>query len=245
MPKLKLKKSLLALCLLAPVAFSQAAAKVAATTEATLKQNLAELGLQPQSVADAAIPGLLQVITDRGLFFASQDGRYLIQGEVFDLKDKSHVNEAVMRPVRKAGVEKLASSAIEYKAKNEKYVVTVFTDTDCGYCRKLHSEMQDYLDAGISVRYLAYPRGGLQSQTYQTLQSIWCAKDKKGAMNTAKGGGDVATASCQNNVENQYKLGQSFGISGTPALILPDGSLIPGYQPAPALLATLSQAAKS
>jgi thiol:disulfide interchange protein DsbC len=237
-------KKLCAALLLALPSMSLLAAPAASSVEPKLAQQLAELGLKPTSVANAPVPGLLQVFTDRGLFFASADGQYLIQGEVFDLKNKVHVNEEVMKPMRLAGVKQMAASAIEFKAKNEKFAVTVFTDTDCGYCRKLHSEMQDYLDAGITVRYLAYPRGGENSQTFSTLESIWCSKDKQGAMNKAKSGSEVSVAKCDTNVAAQYHLGQSFGISGTPALVLPDGSLIPGYQPAAALAAALTQLAK-
>lgn len=237
-------KKLCAALLLAVPAMSSLAAPAALPVEPKLAQQLAELGLKPTSVANAPVPGLLQVFTDRGLFFASADGQYLIQGEVYDLKNKIHVNEAVMKPMRQAGVKEMTASAIEFKAKNEKFAVTVFTDTDCGYCRKLHSEMQDYLDAGITVRYLAYPRGGENSQTFSTLESIWCSKDKQSAMNKAKSGSEVSVAKCDNNVAAQYHLGQSFGISGTPALVLPDGTLIPGYQPAAALAAALTQLAK-
>lgn len=237
-------KKFCAALLLALPSVSVLAAPAASSVDPKLAKQLAELGLKPTSVANAPVPGLLQVFTDRGLFFASADGQYLIQGEVFDLKNKVHVNEEVMKPMRQAGVKQMSASAIEFKAKNEKFAVTVFTDTDCGYCRKLHSEMQDYLDAGITVRYLAYPRGGENSQTFSTLESIWCSKDQQGAMNKAKSGSEVSVAKCQNTVAAQYRLGQSFGISGTPALVLPDGTLIPGYQPAAALAAALTQLAK-
>jgi len=241
-------KTIIAALLLAVPAASIAATTTTApallTAEPLLQQRMAEIGLKPTSVANAPLPGLLQVFTDRGLFFATADGQYLIQGDVFDLKNKVHVNEQLMKPMRLAGVNKMTPNAIEFKAKNEKFVVTVFTDTDCGYCRKLHSEIQDYLDAGITIHYLAYPRGGENSETFNTLESIWCSKDKPGAMSKAKSGSAVSVAKCDNSVAAQYQLGQSFGVTGTPALVLPDGTLIPGYQPAAALAATLSQLAK-
>ena len=136
-------------------------------------------------------------------------------------------------------VANAADGVIEYKAKDEKYVVNVFTDPTCGYCRKLHNEMQDYNNAGITVRYLAFPRGGVGSETYLQMQHIWCTKDSRGAMDAAKDGDKVKPAMCANPVKQQYELGQSFGINGTPAIILPNGRLIPGYQPAKALLAQL------
>jgi thiol:disulfide interchange protein DsbC len=200
-----------------------------------------EVGLNVKAVADSSVPGMLQVQTDKGLFFMSENKQYLFEGNIYDLKNKKLVNEDILKDIRKAGVKEFDDSVIEFKAANEKYVIHVFTDTSCGYCRKLHNEMAELNNAGITVRYLAFPRGGVQSATYDELQSIWCAKDTKQALTDAKGGKAVQQASCQNKVAQQYELGQSFGISGTPALILPDGRLIPGYQPAAALVAALSQ----
>ncbi|HAT42559.1 MAG TPA: bifunctional protein-disulfide isomerase/oxidoreductase DsbC [Rheinheimera sp.] len=209
------------------------------TTQKGIEASFADVGLQVSSIADSPVPGLFQVFTDRGLFFASKDGRYLVEGQVFDLQNKTMVNDKIMAGMRKSGVEQLKASAIEFKAPNEKHVVTVFTDTSCGYCRKLHTELKTYLDAGITVRYLAFPRGGIESETYSELESIWCADNKQEAMTRAKSGEMIAAKSCQNNVAEQYKMGASFGIQGTPAIVLPDGSIIPGYQPAQQLLATM------
>lgn len=208
-----------------------------------VNQAFSEVGLKVKAVADSAVPGMLQVQTDKGLFFISDNKQYLFEGNIYDLKNKKLVNEDILKDIRKAGVKDFDDSVIEFKAADEKYVIHVFTDTSCGYCRKLHNEMADLNKAGITVRYLAFPRGGVQSATYDELQSIWCSKDAKQALTDAKNGKAVQQASCQNKVAQQYELGQSFGISGTPALILPDGRLIPGYQPAAALVAALSQSA--
>jgi len=224
------------------VAFSAVAvaaeAKVAVDNK--LQAAFADIGLQINSVADSPIPGMVQVLTDKGLFFSANNGQYLIEGNVYDLKNKMLLNDHILQAVRKEGVAKYLDSSIEFKAKNEKHVITVFTDTSCGYCRKLHNELQTYLDQGISVRYLAFPRGGLQGGTYQELQSIWCAKNPQQTMTAAKAGDSIEAKQCSNKVAEHYALGQSFGISGTPAIVLPDGSLIPGYQPAAALAAALA-----
>lgn len=230
-----MKKVVLGLVL----AFSTAS-MAASDNDAKLKASMAQVGLKVNSVADSVVPGLQQVLTDRGLFFAANNGQFLIEGNIYDLANKQLVNDKILQGVRKNGVAAMKNSVIEYKAKDEKHVVTVFTDTSCGYCRKLHSEMQSYLDQGITVRYLAFPRGGVPSETYNELQSIWCAKDKQQAMNKAKAGEQIAAAQCQNTVAEQYSLGQSFGVSGTPAIVLADGTLIPGYQPAAALAGTLN-----
>ncbi|WP_206099387.1 bifunctional protein-disulfide isomerase/oxidoreductase DsbC [Rheinheimera riviphila] len=232
-------KKVVAGLMLAFAAGSLAAATVS-DDHAKLKAELAQVGLKVNSVADSVIPGVQQVLTDKGLFFAANQGQFLIEGNIYDLTNKQLVNDKILQEVRKSGIKAMQSSVIEYKAKDEKHVITVFTDTSCGYCRKLHTEIQTYLDQGITVRYLAFPRGGVSSETYTELQSIWCAKNPQQAMNTAKAGDKVTIAQCKNTVADQYNLGQSFGISGTPAIVLADGTLIPGYQPAAALVATLN-----
>lgn len=231
-----MKKVVLGLML----AFTASSLAAAVSDDHTkLKAELAAVGLKVNSVADSVIPGVQQVLTDKGLFFSANKGQFLIEGNIYDLTNKQLVNDKILQQVRKSGIESMQDSVIEYKAKDEKHAVTIFTDTSCGYCRKLHSEIQDYLDKGITVRYLAFPRGGVSSDTYVELQSIWCAKNPNLAMDKAKAGEKISIAQCKNTVAEQYNLGQSFGISGTPAIVLEDGTLIPGYQPAEALAGNL------
>ncbi len=234
-----MNKFILALCSVGFIASAQAQLKASDADYTQLRQQFGELNLQVKAVSEAPMAGLLQVFTNRGLFFASADGRYFIEGNIFDMNKKVLLNDEQMRPYIRQQLDGAKDGVIEYKAKNEKFVIDVFTDPTCGYCRKLHNEMQDYNDAGITVRYLAYPRNGLSSDTYLQMQHIWCSKDSRKAMTAAKNGDTVKPAMCTNPVKAQYELGQSFGISGTPAIILPSGRLIPGYQPAKALLAQL------
>ncbi|MDP4536076.1 bifunctional protein-disulfide isomerase/oxidoreductase DsbC [Alkalimonas collagenimarina] len=207
--------------------------------EAVITQQLTQLGLQVNSVSASPVKGLAQVFTNRGLFFISNDGAYFFEGSVFDIQNRQLVNEQQMRPFRQQELE-LHKDYIEYKAKDEQHVVTIFTDPSCGYCRRLHNDMKDYNNAGITVRYLAFPRGGLQSETNDELEAIWCARDKNSSMDRAKAGRSVSSIDCRNPVANHYALGQSFGVTGTPAIVLPSGQLIPGYQPANALLQQLN-----
>ena len=202
-----------------------------------------KLNLQINSIADSPVPGLKQVFTDRGLFYVSDDGEFFIQGRIYNIKDgvKDETEDA-LKSVRIAGVDRFKDSAIEFTAKDEKYVINVFTDTTCGYCRKLHNEMDELNDLGITVRYLAWPRAGINSQVYNDTVSIWCSKDPQKAITDAKAGKDVADAKCQNDVAAQYKFGQQIGVNGTPNIVMPDGSVIPGYQPAKALAQALNDA---
>jgi len=143
--------------------------------------------------------------------------------------------------LRQKKLKAFEKEMIVYKAPQEKHVITVFTDTSCGYCQKLHSEMADYNRLGITVRYLAFPRGGIKSATYNTMVSIWCADDQKLAMDNAKKRREIAPETCKNTVKEQYELGLFFGVNGTPAIILEDGSLKPGYLPADRLVQMLEQ----
>lgn len=194
------------------------------------------------SIADAPIDGLVQVSTNRGLFYISEDGKFLVSGKIFNvdagMRDETEQSLSVLR---KDGVVEFNDSMIEFKAPDEKYVVSIFTDITCGYCRKLHREIENYLASGITVRYLAFPRGGLASKSYKDMVSVWCAKDQQDAMTQAKAGDSVDTATCENMVAKQYEFGQQVGVTGTPNIILPNGGLIPGYQPAQDLLTTLEQ----
>lgn len=192
----------------------------------------AALGMQINSIGDAPVQGLLQVMTAKGLFYTSLDGKYLLQARIYNI-DEGMLNETEMAlgNVRLDGVAEFEDTVIEYKAKNEKYVVNVFTDITCGYCRKLHNEMDEYNDLGITVRYLAFPRGGLNSNSYTDMVSVWCAEDKQKALDNAKAGDTVPGKTCQTKVAEQYAFGQKVGVNGTPNIIMPDGSVIPGYQP--------------
>ena len=204
-----------------------------------ISKSLAPLGLQVNAAANSPVPGLLQVFTQRGLFFTSADGRFFIEGNIFDLQQSELVNDVQMRSYVNQQMPTLTDSYIEYKAENEQYVVYAFTDPTCGYCQKLHSEMKDYNKAGITVRYLAFPRGGLNSKTALEMQHLWCSRNQQKAMDLAKAGKRNPPAMCENPVKRHYELGQSFGINGTPALVLASGRIIPGYQPAAGLLKQL------
>lgn len=201
------------------------------------------VGIKVNAIADSPIDGLVQVNTDKGLFYVSKDGEYLLQARIFNISEgMRNETEVALSEIRKAGIADFTDSAIEFKAKDEKHVITVFTDITCGYCRKLHKEVGELNDAGITVRYLAFPRSGLSSKTYQDMVSVWCADDPKAALTNAKSGSSVPAAQCKNDVAKQFEFGQQIGVNGTPNIILEDGTLIPGYQPASVLEQALNQA---
>jgi thiol:disulfide interchange protein DsbC len=215
-----------------------------AADETAIREKLTTmLGLEVDSFADSPVKGLVQVSTNRGLFYVSENGEYLLQARVFNIDENMrNETEVALSSLRLDGVKEMASSAITFKAKEEKHVITVFTDITCGYCRKLHNEIGELNDSGITVRYLAFPRSGLNSENYEDMVSVWCAANPQQALTDAKAGDNVASASCKNKVAEQYMLGQKLGVNGTPNIILPDGSLVPGYQPAELLVQALEQA---
>lgn len=201
-----------------------------------------KLKLAVTSVTPAAVDGLYEVLTDRGIFYVSKNGQYLLQGNIYDLNNNmENISEKSLVAVRKKRLKAFEKDMIVYKAPQEQHVITVFTDSSCSFCRKLHAQMADYNKLGITVRYLAFPRGGLQSSAYHTMTSIWCADNQKQAMDNAKKGREIEPKTCTNTIQEQYELGLFFGVNGTPAIILEDGSLQPGYIPADRLLQLLEQ----
>jgi thiol:disulfide interchange protein DsbC len=233
-------KYLLTAVLLATFSFSSLAQASNTDFEQNVKAKLAQIGLKAKEISDSPIPGIKQVMSNRGVFYVSADGKHFIAGRIFDLDNgMQNLTEQALSSLRLDGLKQYSDSMIVFPAKNEKHKVTVFTDTTCGYCQKLHREMSQYNDLGITVQYLAFPRGGLYSQSFEDIKSVWCAADPKAAMTTAKAGKHVDSEQCNAPIAGHYDLGQAAGVTGTPAIVLEDGRMIPGYKPAQALLQVL------
>jgi thiol:disulfide interchange protein DsbC len=132
---------------------------------------------------------------------------------------------------------------ISFSPENPAYELMVFTDIDCGYCRKLHAQMEEYNANGIAIHYMAFPRAGIGSKSYEKAVSVWCSEDQQSALTLAKAGSDPEPEQCENPVAEQYQLGQELGVTGTPALLTANGQLIPGYVPPEQLKARLDQMA--
>lgn len=184
------------------------------------------------AIAETPVPGVLEVQLNNDIIYMSEDGRYLMQGRLIDLDSQTDLTDAAKAGLRReqiAGLDR--AEMVSFGPDDAEFDLLVFTDTDCGYCRRLHDQIDEYSAEGIRINYLAFPRGGVNSETFSTMVSVWCAEDRQAAMSTAKAGGKPPRAQCDNPVEAQYQLGQSLGVTGTPALLTPDGSLIPGYVP--------------
>ncbi len=190
------------------------------------------------TIKESPVSGLYQLTAGPVVLYASNDGRYLLAGDMLDLEqiaDNRNITEEVRRNARVISLNRHIKEAIVYRGGEVKSIVTVFTDPDCGYCRKLHEEIPKLLDLGIEVRYLAYPRQGMGSSTYTKMESVWCSNNRKEAMDHIMSGDEIKTIHCKNTIPDQMALGQKIGINGTPTLIFADGTLYGGYLSAAAL----------
>jgi len=192
------------------------------------------------SVRAAPIPGLCEARIDTEIFYVSETGKYLLVGNLLEVKGGNNLTEKRRADIVKDIVYQLdEKTMINIEPARTKRTITVFTDVDCPYCARLHSEVPQLTSKGVKVRYLLYPRNGLRSPTYKKSVSVWCAKDRIKAITVAKAGGKLKEQTCSNPVADHYKLGQRLKITGTPTLILDDGTRIGGYVPAPQLLTML------
>ncbi len=200
--------------------------------EVAIKKALGEFmpGGQVDSVKPSEINGLFEVSMGGSIFYASEDGRYLLQGQLFDALTKKNITEGKLASVRKASLDKLGEQKmIIFKPETSKHIVSVFTDIDCGYCRKLHSEIDQYMAQGITVRYMFFPRAGKGSDSYKKAVSVWCASDRQKALTAAKKGESLDGKSCNNPIDEHMELGEAFGMNGTPMIVTEKGNILPGY----------------
>lgn len=196
-------------------------------------------------ITPSPIEGLYQVTSSGNIVYITKEGRYLLVGELLDLDDKqNNLTENARKKSRLKSLQSISEDKmIIFPAKKPEYTITVFTDVDCGYCKKLQADMAKINDLGISVRYLAFPRTGINSPTGEKMIKIWCAKDKKQAFhNNLNEGKEVEGSICPNNsVTAGYELGTAMGVNGTPTMVFEDGTVFPGYLPPEKLLEAVKQ----
>jgi len=206
----------------------------------------AQPGLVVQSANQVPGQDLYEVELMSGdILYSTPDGQYFVYGSLFHANETGLENITAKRhdEKRKALLADLkADDMVVFPAnKDQKAVITVFTDVDCGYCRKLHREVPRLNELGVTVRYLAYPRAGVfadQARTkytgsYKKLKSVWCDEDRAAAMTKAKATGFIKeNLDCKAPIEAHLELGGHFGVRGTPAIVTESGELIPGYMEA-------------
>jgi thiol:disulfide interchange protein DsbC len=231
--------------LLGGLVFLLAASAVAdrAADEAVIRKALGQI--EASSIKPTPVAGIYEVVVGPHVVYMSADGRHMFQGELIDVNTRQSLTAPSRRQAIGAVIDEVSEEKmIVYEPEKTKHTITVFTDIDCGYCRKLHNEMQSYLDKGIRVRYLFYPRAGPGSASYNKAVAAWCADDRQEALTTAKNGEPIAMKSCANPVDEHMALGEKLGVRGTPFVVLESGDTQPGYAPAAQMARLLDQLAR-
>lgn len=225
-----------------------ALAATANTAEANIRSKLKTLmpELPIDSISPTPVQGLYQIKSDANIIYITDDGKYIIQGDMYDVqKEENVVNLTEVN--RQEGIKKLldeidTSTLITYPAKNETTYITVVTDIDCTYCRALHKEVTALNQAGITVRYLAFPRTPKGTSSYDKAISVWCADDRNAAYSSAIAGNEPEKKTCTTHPVDAHRLFvEKIGGNVTPIIILRNGRMIPGYLPSDKLIEAIKQ----
>lgn len=215
----------------------------------TKEQIAAKLsGVDASDIKDSPLPGVYQVAVGSSIAYVTADGRYLIEGDIYDLSTSENITEDTRSKARAAllgSVPRDDMIVFSPKDGKVKHTITMFTDIDCGYCRQFHRDIDKVTALGIEVHYLFYPRTGPNTESWTKAEEVWCAKDRKGALTKAKLGGQLPSATCADNpVQEHWDLGQEVGVRGTPAIFAENGALLGGYLPPQELEQRLDEVAK-
>lgn len=196
-------------------------------------------GAKPEELRPSPIPGIYELARGADVAYVSSDGKYAIAGDLYDIASNDNLTEQRRREARKRLISRVPEGEmVVFSPKEPRYTITVFTDIDCSYCRKLHSEIGEYNRLGIRVRYMFYPRTGPGTESWDKANEVWCSANRNDALTRAKRGEPLkAPKSCSGSpVAKHYELGQEIALQGTPAIVMASGEMLPGYLP-PALLA--------
>ncbi|MGQ0383977.1 MAG: DsbC family protein [Gammaproteobacteria bacterium] len=224
--------------LLIPVAAATLVAAAALGEPATRRDVRAEIArrleVDIESVKPSPIAGLYEIRSGAEVGYVSVDGRFYVDGDVFDMQSRENLTEVRRQEGRLGLLHKVADGeAIVFAPAGQmRHTLTVFTDIDCAYCRRMHQEMAELNRLGIRVRYLLYPRGGPGSESWKKAEAVWCSADRKDALTRAKRGETMKAGRCESPVAAHYALGREMGIRGTPGLITDRGEYLAGYLPA-------------
>jgi thiol:disulfide interchange protein DsbC len=191
-------------------------------------------GLKVEDVRISPVTGIYEITRGSDVSYVSSDGRYAIVGDMIDLDSEANLSENRRRTIRQRLIETVPENEmLVFSPKDPKYTITVFTDIDCGYCRRLHSQITEYNRLGIRVRYLFFPRTGPDTDSWHKAEAVWCAPNRNEALTKAKNGDKIESKDCgaNNIVARDFELGQKLSVEGTPAIILSTGEMLPGYAP--------------
>lgn len=200
-------------------------------------------GVVPESITETPIANIYEVVIDSRLVYVSADGRFLIEGEIIDLEQQKNLTSPRLKEVTLAAIEQIgeANMLIFEPAERVKHTLTVFTDIDSAYSRKMQQEIEQYTNRGIRIRYLFFPRAGVDTPSYEKAVTVWCAVNRQKAIARAMSGEVLESRSCPNPVQDHLKLAGMLGVSGAPVLVLENGEMLPGYVEAEKLYKILSK----
>jgi thiol:disulfide interchange protein DsbC len=191
-------------------------------------------GSHLEDLRPSPIPGIYEFVQGADVSYLTSDGKYFIDGNLYDMDSRENLTENLRTHARAALIAAVPESQmVIFSPANPRYTITVFTDVDCAYCRKLHSEIGVLNKMGVRVRYVFYPRTGPGTESWHKAEAVWCSPNRNEAFTRAKAGAVVDTSKicAVNPVAREYALGQSIGVQGTPSIITESGALIAGYLP--------------
>jgi thiol:disulfide interchange protein DsbC len=222
----------------APAAAATPAVAAGGKSDPRIEMSKKIPGTKPDDFRQSPVPGLWELARGADIVYVTADAKFALAGDLYEIATDTNVSDRRRRDARLEMMNAVPESQmVVFSPKDPKYTVTVFTDIDCGYCRKLHSEMAKYNELGIRVRYLFYPRTGPNTESWSKAVAVWCSPNRNDALTRAKRGEDIKLNKCGTTpVDHDYELGQEIGLRGTPAILLANGDLLPGYVP-PATLA--------
>ncbi len=199
--------------------------------EAAIRKNLAERlpNFPPiDEVSKTPMPGVFEVrVNQSELFYTDAQGNYLIQGSLIDARARVNLTEQRLQKLTAIAFKDLPlKDAFTVVRGNGKRQLVVFSDPNCGYCKRLERELLKVDD--VTIHVLLYPILGADSA--EKARHIWCAKDK------AKTYADwmmrealPAAADCDTAaVARNFEFGKKHRVTGTPTLVFADGSRVPG-----------------
>jgi thiol:disulfide interchange protein DsbC len=230
----------------APAAVAAPTAPAAAAAAAAVDPGIAAVsarisGSRPADFRATPVAGIYEYRHGAEIIYVTQDGRFAFTGDLFSMADRVNITEARRKELRlKMLAEIPESQMVIFPAQQPKYTITVFTDVDCDYCRKLHSQIAEYNRLGVTVRYLAFPRNGPGTESWAKAQQVWCSADRRAALTRGQA---VRAARCDDPVAREYALGRALGINGTPGIITTSGAMLPGYMPPDELVSELKSGA--
>jgi len=230
--------TLITACLLGGSALAQGVAAPAAASAPPKADPRAAIvkkidGIRLEDVRISPVSGMYEVTKDSDISYLSSDGRYAILGDLIDLDTDANISENRRRTIRARMIDTVPENEmLVFSPKDPKYTITVFTDIDCGYCRRLHSQIAEYNKLGIRVRYMFFPRSGPDTESWYKAEAVWCAPNRNDALTRAKNGENIKSPKCPSEiVKRDYELGHKLSVTGTPAIFLASGEMLPGYAP--------------